>query len=425
MSTLDSITEAEASHPSNRAKNQDSGAHELVTSRPGLAVYSGRIDSWVVSAEKPIRYEVRFCNDVFALASTDLIGGAPRVSGTRRLVVIDSTVDRLCGDRIRAYFDHHEVEVAVSAIRADETVKNFDTAAQVIRAIDRFEIARRREPIIAVGGGVLMDVVGLVASLYRRGTPFIRVPTTLIGLIDAGIGVKTGVNFDGKKNRLGAYFPAELTLLDKSFLVTLPRRQVSNGLAEALKMGLIKDRRLFDLLERWGPLLLDELLQGRTSAGESAANEVLRRSVHSMLDELQPNLWETRLERCVDYGHTFSPTIEMRALPELLHGEAVCVDMALTTILAWQRALISAEDRDRILAVMSSLELPTWDPLLTSALLQGALEDTVRHRDGMQRLPLPVGIGAVTFVHDVTAEELDRALTGLRALGRTREDLGA
>jgi 3-dehydroquinate synthase len=388
-----------------------------MTETKGL--YVDQCGSCRVSTQKEISYEVRFRDNLFRHDRTDLLeigsdsGGKGKV---RRFVVVDSNVDLLHGDTIRAYFEHHDIDYAMVVVAANETVKDFDTAARIVEELDKFGIARRREPVIVIGGGVLMDIVGLVASLYRRGTPFVRVPTTLIGLVDAGVGAKTGVNFNGHKNRLGTYAPADLTLLDRSFLSTVERRHIGNGLAEILKVALIKDYSLFTLLEEHGRLLLDEKFQGRTPTGDKLAVAVLHAATHDMLEELQPNLWEAKLERCVDYGHTFSPTVEMRALPALLHGEAVCADMALTTVMAYRRGLLSQEERDRVLTVMSALELPSWDPVLEPEVLARALEDTVQHRDGQQRLPLPVGIGDVTFVNDVTKEELTAAVALQRDL---------
>jgi 3-dehydroquinate synthetase len=385
-----------------------SGTEELHINREGSAR---------VSTQQEVSYEVRFTDHLFRSDRTDLLEvGSDSEGRLRRFVVIDSNVDLLHGDTIRGFFEHHDVEYKMLVAEANETVKDFGAATRIVEELDKFGIARRHEPVIVIGGGVLMDIVGLVASLYRRGTPFVRVPTTLIGLIDAGIGAKTGVNFNSHKNRLGTYAPAELTLLDRSFLSTVDRRHISNGLAEILKIALIKDCALFELLEEHGPLLLDEKFQGRTPTGDKAAVAVLRAATRGMLEELQPNLWEAELERSVDYGHTFSPTVEMRALPALLHGEAVCVDMALTTVMAYRRGLVSQEERDRVLAVMSALELPIWHHLLEPEVLARALEDTVKHRDGQQRLPLPVGIGGVTFVNDVTEPELRAAVVMQRDL---------
>ncbi|WP_207207305.1 sedoheptulose 7-phosphate cyclase [Xylanimonas protaetiae] len=384
----------------------------------GVFIEPRNVDSWRVRAQKDVAYEVRFCEDVFDPRSTALLetGVPDSPRSLRRFVVIDSVIDNLHGERIRAWFDHHRVEAHLLVLEIDETVKTLDMLAQVAAEFDAFGIDRRREPIIVIGGGVIMDIVGLAANLYRRGTPFVRVPTTLIGLVDAGVGVKTGVNFNGHKNRLGTYFEKSLTLLDPSFLRTLDERHISNGMAEILKIAIVKDRDLFDVLSLSGPELIDRRFQNEDRSGRRAAAYVLEHAIHGMLKELQPNLWEADLERVVDYGHTFSPTVEMHALPALLHGEAVCIDMALTTVMAARRGLMTDSEMRLVLDVMRALRLPAWDDCLEPELLARALEDTRRHRDGQQRLPLPVGIGACTFVNDVTTDEITAALHQLRSL---------
>ncbi|GAA2716798.1 MULTISPECIES: sedoheptulose 7-phosphate cyclase [Streptomyces] len=379
--------------------------------RHGLFTSGEPVRSWTVSTAKPVRYEVGFAPGVLdpanpALARAGAPAGGP--APARRLLVVESTVDALYGERIRAYCAARGLDHAVHVLPAHERLKTMDAVFSVVEAMDRFGVSRRSEPVAAVGGGVLMDVVGLACSLYRRSTPYVRVPTTLIGLVDAGVGAKTGVNFGSYKNRLGSYHPAAQTLLDPAFLRTLDRRHVSNGAAEILKMALIKDGALFRLLERYGAVLIAGRFQG------GAAREVLSRAVHGMLQELQGNLWEHDLERIVDYGHSFSPTLEMRALPELLHGEAVCLDMALTTVIAERRGLVRPLERRRVLATMRELGLPVWHRLCTPEVLGEALADTVRHRDGSQRLPLPLGIGRAVFVDDVTPDETAAAARVLR-----------
>ncbi|MFF7636125.1 sedoheptulose 7-phosphate cyclase [Kitasatospora sp. NPDC008050] len=378
----------------------------------GLFTTGTPVTSWTVSTALPVTYHVRVVPGVLdpdnpALAHA---GTAPGPGPRRRLLVVEATVHQLYGERIRAYCSAQRIEHRLHVLPADERVKNMDSVFRVAEQLDRFGLARRGEPVIAIGGGVLTDVVGLACSLYRRSTPFVRVPTTLIGLVDAGVGAKTGVNFGRHKNRLGTYHPATETLLDPAFLATLDRRHIGNGLAEIIKVGLIKDRRLFDLLERHGERLRADRFQ------HPAAAEVITRAVHGMLGELQPNLWEHTLERLMDYGHSFSPTLEMRALPELLHGEAVGIDMALTTVLAARRGLVTPEQRTRILTLLDRLQLPLAHRLLEPGLLGEALTDTIRHRDGRQRLPLPIGIGAGLFVDDLTPPEINRAAAELHAI---------
>lgn len=378
----------------------------------GLYVNSSNHKSWTVRNVQPVEYDVVLCDNVLDPANPSILGAIPGQGRVRRLVVVDSTVDALFGQAIRAYFDGNDVEHRVLVLEPGEVNKTVEASMLVTTAMDEFGVDRRREPVIAIGGGVLLDIVGYACSVYRRATPFVRVPTTLIGLVDAGVGVKTGVNANGHKNRIGTYFAAERTLLDRKFLTTLPRRHVSNGLAEILKIALIKDRELFDLMEVTGEHVLEAKMQPGPGSVDPAL-EIIERAIHGMLTELQPNLWEKTLERVVDYGHTFSPSLEMAALPALLHGEAVCIDMALTTCLGEQRGLVTADERRRVLELMTRLELPTWHPLLTADLLQKALADTVRHRDGQQRLPLPVGIGSACFVNDVRPEELAEAAAAL------------
>ncbi|WP_374776257.1 sedoheptulose 7-phosphate cyclase [Streptomyces sp. NBC_01310] len=379
------------------------------TGSGGLFTVGNPITHWSVRAVKQVDYEVRLEEGLLDLGNRAIIEDVADGDHARRLVVVDSVVEELYGARIRAYFEHHGVECRVLVLEDGEPAKDLRQVQEVIKSLDGFGIDRRREPVIAIGGGVLMDIVGFAASIYRRATPWIRIPTTLIGLVDAGVGAKTGVNNDGHKNRVGTYFPADRTLLDRTFLTTLDERHISNGLAEILKIALIKDERLFGLLEEHGARLLAERLQSPADGAADAAVEVVERAIHGMLEELQPNLWEKVLERVVDYGHSFSPVIEMHALPELLHGEAVAIDMALTTVIAEQRGLVTSEERRRILSVMTGLGLPSWHELCTPKLLVPALRDTVRHRDGQQRLPLPHGIGSAVFVNDLTEDELESA----------------
>ncbi|MFJ5309574.1 sedoheptulose 7-phosphate cyclase [Streptomyces sp. NPDC088350] len=388
--------------------------------RPRMSVARTPHHTWQVSTSRAVSYEVVLSpglldpsNPILATA-----GVQEEARPGRRLVVVDAAVHALYCARIGDYFTQQAVEHEVFVVDAYESVKSMETVFEIAAAMDAFGISRRREPVVAIGGGVLTDMVGLATSLYRRSTPYLRVPTTLIGMVDAGIGAKTGVNFRQHKNRLGTYHPSAVTLNDREFLGTLSPRHLCNGLAEILKMAMVKDEVLFDHLEAHGPRLVEERMQAAGSAdGGTVAEDVMARAIHSMLEELQPNLWEHELQRLVDFGHSFSPAIEMAALPELLHGEAVCIDMAFSAVLAHRRGLLNRTDLERILRVMDGLNLPTWHPVCTPDLMAHGLADTVKHRDGKQLLPLPLGIGQACFVNDVSRTELDTALAVLLDLG--------
>jgi 3-dehydroquinate synthase len=310
----------------------------------------------------------------------------------------------LYGWEIEGYFRANRVRFRFLPLDATEPEKTLENVLRVVRELDDFGVNRRSDPLIAIGGGVLLDVAGFAASLYRRGLPYIRVPTTLMGVIDAGIGIKTGVNFDAHKNRVGTYFAPQRAYLDTHFLKTLDSRHVANGIAEIIKIAIIKDSRLFELLEENA----DRVIADRF-AGRSAYREILVRATVGMLDELAGNLWESVLERVVDYGHTFSPRLEMSALPELLHGEAVAIDMALSLVIAARRNLIDADELARALALMEAFGLPTYHELCDEELLMEALAETTSHRDGLQRLPLSRGLGGAVFINDLTRAEVQQS----------------
>ncbi len=358
--------------------------------------------TWALTTSRVVSYEVMETSNLFDPTNTALlVGGSGKTM--RRIVVIDEVVHKIWAAQIDAYFQHHKVDYRVVPVEATEKNKSFELFYQIAREFDAFRLDRRNEPVIAIGGGVLTDVVSMVASCYRRGTPCIRVPTTLMGYVDAAIGIKTAVNFDSNKNRIGTFEAPFACILDRTFLKTLPMRHLLNGMGEIAKMALIRDGELFDLLETQGRHAIQNRFQ---NSGE----EILRRAIHGMLEELEPNLFEDNLERAVDYGHTFSPLLEMRDIDNLLHGEAVAIDCAFSAVLSQLRGMIPSFTCNRVLQTMASLGLPIYHPELDAEMCWHSLEERTAHRGGFQRVPLINAIGRVAFVNDITRAELERAV---------------
>lgn len=182
----------------------------------------------------------------------------------------------------------------------------------------------------------------------------------------------------------------------------------------------MKDAELVSLLES----VVDSLRQlDYALTAVDSHEEILSRAISGMVSELEPNLHEMDLERIVDFGHTFSPSLELIADPPLLHGEAVAVDMALCVELSLQRGLLSEFEARRVFNLLFRLGLPLTNRMFEASLLEKALEDTVKHRDGLQRVPLLTGIGRVTFVNDLTLEELSNAVANTRATSQSLETL--
>ncbi|XP_068450792.1 2-epi-5-epi-valiolone synthase [Clinocottus analis] len=331
----------------------------------------------------------------------------------KRFVVIDQEVYKIYGTKLIEYLEANNVMYKILSLPTTEENKTIAMALKIIDEVHNFSLDRRMEPIIAIGGGVCLDTVGLAASLYRRRTPYIRVPTTLLSYIDASVGAKTGVNFANCKNKLGTYVPPAAAFLDLSFIQTVPRRHISNGLAEMLKMALMKHRGLFELLETHGPMLLDTKCQIENSMyGQNslqAASQATRIAIVTMLEELAPNLWEDDLNRLVDFGHLISPALEMKVLPSLLHGEAVNIDMSYMVYVSKESGLLTEDEKQRIISCMVGLELPVWHEAFTMELIQTSLQERLKHSGGLVRMPLPVGLGEAVIFNDTTCEILDKA----------------
>jgi 3-dehydroquinate synthetase len=377
----------------------------------------GRPLGWRNVFQLPIQYDVELCPRLLSLESSVLatrmmLAGARR----RRFLVVDAAVQELYGAQIAAYFEKHSIETHTVVLPGEECNKRMEAVDAILEQLCVFGLLRR-EPVIGIGGGVLLDIVGLAANLYRRGVPYIRVPTTLLSLVDASVGVKNGVDYCScscgpQKNRVGSFYAPAGALLDKTFIATQDARNVINGLGEIMKLALVRSTELFCLLETHGPRLVRERFQG----ADPAADRVIELSIQIMLEELGPNLWEQQLERCVDYGHTFSKIFEMAPGADLMHGEGVNIDGFLCVLLAQRRGMVSAAVKDRIFAAMTRIGLPTLHDSVRPAALEQGLLDAVEHRNGAQRIPLLTGIGSSVCVNDITPEELRSACTELWAM---------
>ena len=367
-----------------------------------------------MSTTRTIEYEVRHVGrPVFDLEEPEL---ANLIGPRPAFFVVDDLVRRRYGAAIEAYASERLDCFGIRSIGGSEREKTLEAAALLCAAAAETQLPRNGV-IVGVGGGVVLDVAGFAAAIYRRGIAYVRVPTTLIGLIDVSVGIKHAVNFGGKKNLLGAFYPPLGSINDKSFLVTLPARHIACGLAEILKMGLACDSELFESIERFGAALLES----RFRAPSAIADEVLLRAERAMMDELEPNLFEAVLQRPVDFGHTFSPMLEVASRHELAHGEAVALDMLVSTALAAERGICDPLVLVRLLDCCLDLALPTGHALLTPSLLARAAAETRAHRGGRLNLVVPTSVGSIAFLEDVGADELGRAVVTLARFTLERE----
>jgi 3-dehydroquinate synthase len=247
-------------------------------------------------------------------------------------MVTTPTVARLYSCTIAQRLRDSGVDVNLSILGCTERLKKLLDVEKLCRECFRIGLDRR-SVLISCGGGVCSNMVTMAASLTRRGLSYIRIPSTLIGLIDAGVGIKVAVNLPGKKSGLGCFHPPEHVLLDPTFLQTLPKKFISDGLAEAIKVAVVLDADLFGFIERHCKGLLD-----LSSIVETEKmNELVWRCVLHMLQELEPNLYEDKTYcRLLDFGHTFSPLVESESKFSISHGAAVAIDIGTSTTIAFE-----------------------------------------------------------------------------------------
>ena len=360
-----------------------------------------------VEAYEKIDYSLVYVDGAFAIENTEIADSYQPLG--RCLMVVDEVVHDHYRQQMTAYFDAHGIDLTVLTVRIKETDKTLRTLETIVDAFGEFGLLRT-EPVLVVGGGLVTDVAGLACATYRRSSNYIRVPTTLIGLIDASVSIKVAVNHGKSKNRLGAYHASQKVILDFSFLRTLPTDQVRNGMAELLKIAVVANGGIFDLLEEHGEDLL------RTRFGHLDGSEEIREVAHrvtydaidTMLRLEVPNLQELDLDRVIAFGHTWSPTLELTPETPMFHGHAISIDMALSATIGAARGTITAGDRDRVLGLMSRIGLAIDSPYLTPELVRTATESITQTRNGLLRAALPSPIGSCVFMNDLATSELDR-----------------
>ena len=357
--------------------------------------------TWTVKAELPVEFTLKYSSDVFDPKNHDLINYG---NSNRRIVVIDKNVHTLYSDKIENYFKTLQIELMMLIVDADEEHKTWKDTNFILQFFENKGLLRR-ESVIVIGGGVLLDLVGFCCSIYRRGVPYIKVPTTLLAIVDASVGVKVAANHFERRNRIGSYYPPVTTLLDKKFINTQDERNIINGIAEIFKLAVIKDLELFEILEEY----YDQLINEKFQFG-AVPVRVINLAITGMIEELSPNLWEKKLDRCVDFGHSFSPMIEMQNITKLQHGEAVVLDCLFSSCLAHIRNCIDMPTLLRIFKTAKNLKLPVFhEDFCNLVLLKNSLSDTMKHRNGNQYLPVPVDIGNYKILNDVSDEHIKLA----------------
>lgn len=342
-------------------------------------------------------YEVIMLDDCFNTGNPEVFEA---VRSKKVFCLMDENVHRILGWKVSEYFRAVGQDLFTYTLGASEKNK---TLANV-ESFMGFCLTNgmgRRDTVLCVGGGIVCDVGGLAASLIRRGVPCVKIPTTLLGMIDGSIGVKTGVNFCGYKNSIGTFSIPKCVFVDLSLLRTVPRAEIGYGLIEMAKILVLKSRTDWELfLEN-----TDNFLNLREN---SPLPLLVRNSIRYMLDELESNLYERNLHRIVDYGHEFGHCIETGTDYQVSHGEAVLMGICLSNSICLARGLLDSFDHDAFWKFAAAFDLPRLMGKVSLEILVESLHQTNLHKNGT----FIVGIAKIAqpiFLDGITREELESA----------------
>jgi 3-dehydroquinate synthase len=337
--------------------------------------------------------------------------------GSTVLVVTNPVVESHYGSQTRASLAAAGFEVASLVIEAGEDQKTPATVALIHDAAFAAKL-ERGSLIVALGGGVVGDMAGFAAATWLRGIAVVQVPTTLLAMVDAAIGGKTGVNHPGGKNLIGAFHQPRLVLIDPSVLATLPVQEFRAGMAEVIKYGVIGDSELFIALE--AAAIKDPTgdggLASREALGEALLQSLLERSAAAKARVVAADEREGGLRAILNYGHTLGHCVEtLSGYGTYLHGEAVGLGMLAAGALSRHLGLWSAQEENRQRALIAAAGLPlNWPPLDPEAVL-ACLQGDKKVRQGKVRFVLPTAIGQVQIRDDIDPGLIRQVLLELTA----------
>lgn len=244
-------------------------------------------------------------------------------------------------------------ELFIITIKDGEEYKSLATAEEILNQLFTSKLDRK-STLIALGGGVISDIVGFVASIYQRGIDFINIPTTLLACVDAAVGGKTGVNNSFGKNLIGTFKQPKAVYCESSFLKTLPQRELSAGMAEFIKMALSFDEKSLEFIEK-----LDEK-DFFQNFDDETYKQIIAKSVALKADVVSKDEKENNLRMLLNYGHTFAHIIENQtAYKGFLHGEAVAIGMNMANRLALNLGLLKEDEVKKVQRLLSKFKLPT------------------------------------------------------------------
>lgn len=321
---------------------------------------------------------------------------------SQAILITDTNVQKLYGQEIKSGLKNFADTFDTIALLPGESSKRLKSIDEIITKM--LEIGLEREALVlAFGGGVIGDIAGFAASVYKRGVPYVQIPTTLLAQVDSGIGGKTGVNHVLGKNMIGTFHQPKFVWCDLRLLKTLHRREIICGLGEVIKYGVTKDKSLFDFVE--------ENLEQILGLDMVVLEEVVQRCSRIKAEIVAKDELERGLRMILNFGHTMGHALEAALnYKKISHGQAVLLGMVAESKIALDTKILNREDFSRIenLVQRINMEIPTRN-LEAETLLQFMRADK-KIREGKLSVVLPRRIGEVVLTRDIEEESIISAI---------------
>ena len=324
--------------------------------------------------------------------------------GKDAVVITNRRLFKLYGRRLGAILRKDDFTVKFEIVPDCEKAKSAGVATAVLGRIASYD-KRKELFLIALGGGVIGDLTGFIASIYKRGIPYVQIPTTLLAQVDSSIGGKTAIDLPLAKNMAGAFYQPKIVISDVAVLRSLPKRRLRSAMAEIIKYGVIKDRKLFEYLERnYAGILGGEL---------SALEYVIARSSRIKSGIVAKDEFDNKGRRAIlNYGHTAGHAIEAASSysGRYDHGESVAVGMAIAADISLKLKLISPADADRITSLIKKCGLGLQIKKVALSKIYNSLLHDKKFIRGRNRFVLPEGIGRVRIVENVPESVIKKSI---------------
>ncbi|PIE63616.1 MAG: 3-dehydroquinate synthase [Desulfobacterales bacterium] len=344
-------------------------------------------------------YPIHIGQGILARIGKDL---AEQPVGTRYAIISDDNVAPLYAEKLTASLTDAGISSELFTFTAGEEYKHSGTVTELARklAAQGFD---RGDAVIALGGGVVGDMAGFLASIYMRGIPFVQIPTTLLAQVDSSVGGKTGVDIPEGKNLIGTFYQPKAVYIDIDVLSTLPEREFRGGLAEVIKYGVIIDKPFFDFLR--------EKREHITSHDPQVLMQTIKRCCEIKADVVEKDEREGGLRRILNYGHTIGHAVEATSGYQLIHGLAVSIGMHKVTELALKAGYTQQTTLETLDELLVAYNLPLEIPAeMDRDTIKGYLKTDKKTVGGQIFFVLPEEIGKVIITDKVESNDIDHVL---------------